>query len=47
MFSLKKHFIMHVLNNKNCLCKKIIHTKKQGEKHELIVLNAFSESEIL
>ena len=47
MFSLKKHFIMHVLNNKNYLCKKIIQRKKQGEKHELIVLNAFSESEIL
>ena len=36
---------MHVLNinNKNYLCKRIIRRKKQGVKHELIVLNASSE----
>ena len=43
MFCLKKHFIMNLLNNKNYLCKKIIWRKKQVAKHELIVLNAFSE----
>ena len=34
MFSLKKHFIMYVLNNKNYLCKKIIRRKTQVAKHE-------------
>ena len=34
---------MYLLNNKNYLCKKIIRIKKQVAKHELIVLNAFSE----
>ena len=43
MFSLKKHFIMHLLNNKNYLCEKIIRRKKQMTKLELIVLNVFSE----
>ena len=43
MFSLNKHFIMYLLNNKNYLCKKIILRKNQVAKDELIVLNALSE----
>ena len=43
MFSLEKHFIMYLLNNKNYLRKKIIRRKIQVAKHELIVLNLFSE----
>ena len=34
---------MYLLNNKNYLRKKIIRRKIQGAKHELIVLNLFSE----
>ena len=36
IFSLKKHFIIYPLNNKNYLYKKIIGRKKQVQKHELI-----------
>ena len=43
MFSVKKLFIMYLLNNTNYLCKKIIRRKKQVAKRELIVSNAFSE----
>ena len=43
MFSLEKHFIMYLLNNKKYLRKKIIRRKIQVAKHELIVLNLFSE----
>ena len=43
----KKHFITYLLNSKNYLCKKIIRRKKQVAKHELIVLNVFSEEDIV
>ena len=35
---------MYLLNNKNYLHKKNTRSKKEVAKHELIVLNAFSES---
>ena len=35
MLSLKKHFIMYLLKNKNYLRKKIIRRKKQVAKHKL------------
>ena len=43
MFSLKKHFVMYLINNKNYLCKKFIRRKKQVAKQEFIVLNVFCE----
>ena len=44
--SLKKHFIMYLLNNKNYLCRKIIRRKKQVAKHGLMVFKCiFRKSE--